>query len=172
MNAKLKIAEQSSELLNLGTILVGSLPATLMTADAPERYTVEAVFTRRVDREEAAAIQSATTHDHLAANGYPTVELRVSDRRLEIAGTSLQELRDGLASVIARRLVEISAALRDEREVAAHRFQDEADREAERAAAIAVLAASVRFEADQSRSASDDDARIDDWVEEGGALRG
>ncbi len=171
MNAQLKIAGENPELLGLGSVLVGSLPATLMTDDAPDRYTVEAVFTRKTDRDEVAAIQGGETRAHLSANGYPTVELHVADRRLEIANTNLEELRDGLAAVIAERLAQISAALIAEREIAAHRFQDASDREHERTASVAALAESVTFTRRPADAASDDTARLDDWVEEGGALR-
>lgn len=171
MNAQLKIAGQSPELLGLETVLVGSLPATLMTDDAPDRYTVEAVFTRKTDRDEVTAIQGSDTRAHLSAKGFPTVELHASDRRLEIANTNLEELRDGLAAVIAERLAEISTALQTERGIAADRFQAASDREQERAASVAALAESVTFARRAAPAASDDDARIDEWVEEGGAVR-
>jgi hypothetical protein len=171
MNTQLKIAGQSPEMLGLETVLVGSLPATLLTDDAPDRYTVEAVFTRKTDRDEVAAIQGSEMRAHLSANGYPTVELRVADRRLEIANTNLEELRDGLAAVIAERLAEISADLLADREIAAHRFQDASDREQVRAASVAALAESVIFARRAAPVIGDDDARIEDWVEEGGASR-
>ncbi|GAB3596581.1 hypothetical protein [Microbacterium tumbae] len=171
MSAQLKIAGQSPDLLGLENILVGSLPATLGTDEAPDRYTVEAVFTRKTDRDEVNAIQGGEMRAHLSANGYPTIELHVADRRLEIANTNLEELRDGLAAVLADRLAEISAALMLEREIAAHLFQDASDREQARAASVAALAASVSFTRRDASAASDDDARIEDWVEEGGAVR-
>lgn len=171
MNAQLKIAGQSPELLGLESILIGSLPAALMTDEAPDRYTVEAVFTRKTDRDEVAAIQGSETRAHLSANGFPTVELHVADRRLEIANTNLEELRDGLAAVIAERLAEISASLVAAREIAALRFQDATDREQARAASVAALAESVVFARRPIATVLDDDARIEDWVEEGGAFR-
>lgn len=131
--------------LGLGSVLVGSLPTTLMTDDSPARYTVEAVFTRQADRDEVAAIHGSTTRDHLTASGYPTVELRVSDRRLEISNTNLEELRDGLAIVIAEHLAAISLSLRAERELAALRFSEATGVEQQRAAAVAQLAESVSF---------------------------
>ena len=70
--------------LGLGSVLVGSLPAALLTDHAPERYTVEAVFTRRPERDEVTEILGIETRDRLARAGYPTVEVTVSDRRLEI----------------------------------------------------------------------------------------
>lgn len=171
MNTQLKIAGQSPEMLGLENVLIGSLPATLLTADAPDRYTVEAVFTRKTDRDEVAAIQGSEMRAHLSANGYPTVELRVADRRLEIANTNLEELRDGLAAVIAERLATIAADLQADREIAAHRYQDASDREQVRAASVAALAESVVFTRRAVPVAVDDDARIDEWVEEGGASR-
>lgn len=145
MSAQGKNEGQSPELLGLSAVLVGSLPATLMTDDAPDRYTVEAVFTRKADRAEITAIQGHETRTRLSAHGFPTVELRVTDRRLEVANTNLEELRDGLATVIADLLAEISVALITEREIAAHRFHDGSDREQARAAAVASLAESVVF---------------------------
>ncbi|MEV4668049.1 hypothetical protein [Microbacterium sp. LWO12-1.2] len=171
MNTQLKIAGQSPETLGLENVLIGSLPATLLTDDAPDRYTVEAVFTRKTDRDEVAAIQGSEMRAHLSANGYPTVELRVADRRLEIANTNLEELRDGLAAVIAERFATIAADLQADREIAAHRYQDASDREQVRAASVAALAESVVFTRRAVPVAVDDDARIDEWVEEGGATR-
>ncbi|KQR91020.1 MAG: hypothetical protein J0I33_13955 [Microbacterium ginsengisoli] len=131
--------------LGLRSVLVGSLPAALMTEDAPDRYTVEAVFSRRPEREEVAQILGSETRDVLASSGYPTVEVTVSDRRLEIANTNLEELRDGLARVLADRLSEISTVVRATREAAAARFEDAAASEHVRASAVTALAASVTF---------------------------
>lgn len=159
MNTQSKIAGQGPGLLGLDSILVGSLPATLMTDDAPDRYTVEAVFTRKADRDEVAAIQGSQTRDYLSDRGFSTVELHVSDRRLEIGNTNLEELRDALAAVIADRLAEISTTLRADRETARNRVQDASDREQERAALVAALAGSVTF-ARHPTAASDDAAEL------------
>ena len=91
MNAQLKIVGQNPELLGLESVLVGSLPATLMTEDAPDHYTVEAVFTRKTDRDEVAAIQGSATRAHLAANGYPT-EPNVDHDALLKRGRAAQKL--------------------------------------------------------------------------------
>jgi len=171
MNAQLKIAGHGPELLGLESILIGSLPAALMTDEAPDRYTVEAVFARKTDRDEVAAIQGSETRAHLSANGFPTVELHVADRRLEIANTNLEELRDGLAAVIADRLADISAGLQAERDLAAIRFQDASEREQHRAASVVALAESVSFDRRPVTAAFDDESRIEDWAEEGGAVR-
>ena len=135
--------------LGLGSVLVGSLPAALMTDDAPDRYTVEAVFTRRPERDEIEQILGSETRVRLASAGYPTVEVTISDRRLEIANTNLEELRDGLGSVLAARLAEISAGVRARQDAAAVRFQDAAVVEQARAASVAALAGSVTFRASE-----------------------
>jgi hypothetical protein len=162
-------------LLGLGSVLIGSLPTALLTDDAPERYTVEAVFTRKPDREEIDAILANETRDYLSQCGYSTVELTVSDRRLEIANTNLEELRDGLASVIARRLAQISIDVQARRVIAAARIQEVTVRERQRAAAVVALAGSVRFtgnpHADDAARARNDYAQVTDWVGEGGPSR-
>jgi hypothetical protein len=145
MDTQTRTSGGDAATLGLGSVLVGSLPAALMTEDAPDRYTVEAVFSRRPEREEVTAILGDETRDCLTKSGYPTVEVTVSDRRLEIANTNLEELRDGLASVLADRLAEISAVVRTTREKAAARFAEAAAGENERATAVTALAASVAF---------------------------
>ena len=165
--------------LGLGSVLVGSLPAALLTDHAPERYTVEAVFTRRPERDEMTEILGSETRDRLARAGYPTVEVTVSDRRLEIANTNLEELRDGLAEVLADRLAEITAGVRARQDAAAVKFHDAAESEQARAAAVAALAESIAFhvsasaessgaEHDQAAGAAKDRERIDSWRTEGG----
>ncbi len=47
------------EPIGLGSVLVDSLPATLLTEKAPAKYTVAAVFTRRPEREEWTRSSSA-----------------------------------------------------------------------------------------------------------------
>ncbi len=157
--------------LGLGTVLVGSLPAKLMTDEAPDRYTVEAVFNRQADRDEVTAIHDGATRDYLSTKGYPTVELHVSDRRLEIHNTNLEELRDGLAQVIAEHLSEMTATIRAEREVASARFNDASEREQTRAAAVAALAESVSFSASTPSADGDSSARAEQRISEGGAAR-
>ena len=160
--------------LGLGSVLVGSLPAALLTDHAPERYTVEAVFTTE--------ILGIETRDRLARAGYPTVEVTVSDRRLEISNTNLEELRDGLAAVLADRLAEISAGVRARQDAAAMKFHDAAETEQARAAAVAALAESITFQAsasakapgsagDQTAGAATDQEQIDSWGTEGGHSR-
>ncbi|MCW3492105.1 hypothetical protein [Microbacterium sp. SSM24] len=131
--------------LGLGSVLVGSLPATLLTDGAPDRYTVEAVFTRRPDPDEIKDILGSDTRQFLTRAGYSTVEVTISDRRLEIANTNLEELRDGLAGLLSERLAAISADVHARRQAAAAQFEIAAEHEQERAAAVAALAESVVF---------------------------
>jgi len=46
--------------LRVGAILADALPSELLTADAPDRYTVLAVFNRRPSRAEIDEIQDNT----------------------------------------------------------------------------------------------------------------
>ncbi len=179
METQTRTSGTAAATLGLGSVLVGSLPAALMTDHAPDRYTVEAVFTRRPERDEVTEILGEDTRTFLARAGYPTVELTVSDRRLEIANTNLEELRDGLARVVADRLAEISAGVHAKEDAAADRFRDAAASEQVRAAAVAALAESVSFRAserttehgegaEQTARADADLAQINDWTGEGG----
>lgn len=177
METQTRTSGADAATLGLGSVLVGSLPVALMIADAPDRYTVEAVFTRRPDRDEVTQILSGDTREFLGAAGYPTVELTVSDRRLEISNTNLEELRDGLAARLADRLSEISATVRARRDAATHRFEDAAANEQLRAAAVTALAESVTFHAsttdagpaaDRARPFHADHAQIDERTHEGG----
>jgi hypothetical protein len=146
METQTRTSGASAATLGLGSVLVASLPAALMTDDAPDRYTVEAVFTRRPERDEVTEVLGSGTREYLGRAGYPTVELTVTDRRLEIANTNLEELRDGLAARLADRLAEISTEARAKQDAAAVRFQDAAASEHVRAAAVAALAHSVTFQ--------------------------
>ncbi|MGN6273029.1 MAG: hypothetical protein ACTHMQ_08040 [Protaetiibacter sp.] len=162
-------------LLGLGSVLVGSLPTALLTSDAPERYSVEAVFTRKPEREEIDAILSNDTRAYLSQCGYSTVELSVSDRRLVIANTNLEELRDGLAGVLGQRLSQISIDVQARRVVAAARIQKVTELERQRAASVVALAGSVSFApstpADDATGESDR-SQLSDWIGEGGSSRG
>ena len=150
--------------LEVGAILTDALPSTLLTPEAPERYTVSAVFTRRPSRAEIDAIHGNDTRAALTAAGYPTVELRVSDRRLEIANTNLEELNYGLAAAIAERLHDISL----DTEAAHERFEAEllekSQRETDRAALVALAAAAVTFA--RVDATAESEAR---WEGEGGS---
>lgn len=179
METKTRTSGADVAALGLGSVLAGSLPAALLTDHAPERYTVEAVFTRRPERDEVTEILGPETRDRFERSGYPTVEVTVSDRRLEIANTNLDELRDGLAVVLADRLAEISAAVRARQDAAAVRFHDAAESEQARAAAVAALAESIAFQVstsagvpgsvrDQAADTAADQGQIGNWRAEGG----
>ncbi|MBN9630960.1 MAG: hypothetical protein J0I18_10165 [Actinobacteria bacterium] len=131
--------------LRVGAILAEALPVELLTAEAPDRYTVLAVFNRRPSRAEIDEIQGNTTRMSLTEAGHPTVELRVSDRRLEISNTNLEELAGGLATVIAQRLHVISVASAAVRKREESEMRKKTHRETDRAALIALAAAAVTF---------------------------
>lgn len=108
--------------LRLTSILTSGLPALLGTGQAPTRYTVPVVFSRQVSVPEKTAIEGPETVRRLAARGYPQVTLQVSDRRLLVGHTSLEELEEGLAHELTLLLADIGRAVsreRDERAAAA-----------------------------------------------------
>ncbi|MEV8023775.1 hypothetical protein [Microbacterium sp. NPDC080220] len=157
----------TADVLGLRSVLVGSLPAGLMTPAAPERYTVEAVFDRRPEKAELDEIVGDDTARLLAGAGYGSVTLTVADRRLEIHGTTLEQLHDGLAAFLADRLADISTDLRARQAEVETQTMDLAARENDRAAAVATLAATVSFE----RSARLDDDLVAD-THDSAAVRG
>ena len=181
MNEKVNIEEARSSPLGLKSVLVGSLPGTLLTDEQPILYAVEAVFTRRPEQVEVDAIQSEGAHRFLRERGYEAVALEVSDRRLRILNTSLEQLRDGLASTLAEYLVLTGAAARTERQAAEALNLVVAEREHERAEAVAALAESVEFtvptgllaEAAASSDSGEggDVVHLADWADDG-ASRG
>ncbi len=138
-------AERRDAALTVLGILDTALPAELGTDRAPERYTVAAVFSRRVSSEEQKAIEAPERQEELAEAGFPGVTLAVSDRRLLIGNTNLAMLENGLAARIGAMLRATHERLAQE----ATRRADEAERwrvaEAERAAAVKVEADRVRF---------------------------
>ncbi|WDH78075.1 hypothetical protein PTQ19_11135 [Microbacterium esteraromaticum] len=150
--------------LGVQQVLVGSLPASLMTSAAPARYTVEAVFTRKLERDEVAAIESEDTRRFLEEQGFPGVALHVSDRRLEIRNTNLEELNSGLSRVIANYLAEVAVLSSGLRATAAAEAKTLARRELKRAAAVAALAGTVVFEPGPVQARP-----IQVWDNEGGA---
>ncbi|GAB3388474.1 hypothetical protein GCM10027568_09520 [Humibacter soli] len=152
-------------LLGLRSVLISSLPAALLTDSGPERYTVEAVFTRRPDHDEIAEILGNNTRTFLTENDHSTIELKISDRRLEIANTNLEELRDGLAGQLATLLADISIRVKSQRVIAAGRSQLAAELEQERATAVVRLAESVVFSVP---SAGTPPVEVDDGVSSSG----
>lgn len=131
--------------LGLTSILSGSLPPSLGTLDAPESYQVDAVFNRRPQSEEVSAIHSPDSLKALSAAGYPSVTLHVSDRRLEIKNTNLDQLEDGLATFLADHLASITENLQVERLAQQARLASAAEAEGSRAEAIGTKAARIAF---------------------------
>lgn len=130
--------------LGLSRVLATTLPDALGTPEAPDRYSVTAMLTRRPSHFEIAAIHSCETSDRLDRAGYPTVELSVSDRRLQIANTSLEELRDGLSTVLADLIRDISLDGRENAAVAEIQ-EDRSQEELDRVSAVLEIAESVHF---------------------------
>ncbi len=135
-----------SDLLGLTTVLAGSLPRTLGTPETPDTYQVDAVFSRRPLPEEVVAIHSAATQQALATAGYPSVTVRVSDRRLEIRNTTLEQLETGLATVLADQFALITSHIREEQATARKLVEDAAGAEGTRIDAVAARAGRIRFQ--------------------------
>ncbi len=147
MSTQTQMNHGGAALLGLGSVLIGSLPATLLTDGAPDRYMVEVDFTRRPAADEVTQILDRDMHQFLVQVGYPAVTVTVSDRRLEIANTSLEELRDGLAGLLSERLAAISHSMLARRGADAAKFEASVAHEHDRSAAVVALAQSVVFEA-------------------------
>ncbi|MEX8057052.1 hypothetical protein [Microbacterium sp. 16-032] len=131
--------------LGLTSVLSGSLPPSLGTLTAPDLYQVDAVFDRRPQSEEVAALHSLETLNALSAAGYPSVTLHVSDRRLEIKNTNLDQLKRGLATFLADHLAAITEEIQKARASAQSRLASAAEAEGSRAAAIATKAEQITF---------------------------
>ena len=131
--------------LSLREVLVSGLPASLGSASPPEHYMVPAVFSRAPSPREIALIESSPAGVRLASAGYPDVSLKVSDRRLEIRGTNLEELRNGLAVAVAR-VVANATTLEDEEDATRLAAAEAgAAEELERARGVAAEAARISF---------------------------
>lgn len=167
MSTHTQSGRDTADVLGLRSVLVGSLPTGLMTAAAPETYTIEAVFDRRPEKAELDAIVGEETTRLLTEAGYGSVTLTVADRRLEIHDTTLEQLHDGLAAFLADRLADISMDLRARQAAVEAQTLDLAALENDRAAAVATLAATVSFE----RSARPDDDLVAD-THDSAATRG
>lgn len=127
-------------------ILASELPASLGTAEAPDRYVVTAVFSRRPDPLELQMLAAASVTEQLAADGYPGIMLTAADRRLLIGNTNLHELESGLAQRIGEILADIGtqvATLRASHDLERVRL---AEQESDRAAAIVKLANRISFD--------------------------
>lgn len=175
MNAPHETEEQDSEPLVLTTVLFSSLPTNLFTDDSPTKYTVDAVFSRRAEASEITAIESDESLQSLSRSGFGEVALEIQDRRLRIDNTNLEQLRDGLATVIARLLADIWTVGEAARAKAASVAEAEASREFERAQSVLELAREVSFDANRISLHTSEKNRDDEvtaqglaWDNEGG----
>lgn len=126
-------------------ILVDQLPASLGTVEAPERYTVTAIFTRRPLAQELDLLKDPAVDDQLAAAGYAHVGLSTSDRRLLITNTNLHELKQGLARTIGLILEDIGKRVSTTRSAQARDAAEVASRAAERASHVVDEASQIDF---------------------------
>jgi len=131
--------------LRLTGVLAHALPVQLGTPDAPERYMVPAVFDRAPLPREVDLIEGSTAREELVRAGYDRVRLRVSDRRLEIADTSLEELKSGLAALIASILHDASVLVGERDDARRADLKAFAEREASRSDAVVQAASEVFF---------------------------
>lgn len=94
--------------LALTSVVASGLPTSLGTDAAERFYDVPAVFNRRPNPQEIAALEGSASHHSLERVGYRDVTLAVHDRRLIIGNTNLGQLERGLATAIANLVHEIS----------------------------------------------------------------
>ncbi|WIE75962.1 hypothetical protein [Curtobacterium sp. MCSS17_007] len=135
--------------LALTSVVASGLPTALGTQHAEHFYDVPAVFNRRPDPHEVAALEASTSHRALERSGYPEVTLTVHDRRLVIGHTNLDQLERGLATALANLVHQISSdAL-----LKAQRSRDDAqlaqDAQLARARDVTRAAERIRFVPDE-----------------------
>jgi len=126
-------------------ILVDQLPASLGTVNAPERYVVTAMFTRRPLRQELDLLTAPAVEERLAVAGYTHTALSTSDRRLVIANTNLRELKHGLAHLIGQILDDIGTQVATTRSAQARDAAEVASRAAARSNQVIDEAAQINF---------------------------
>jgi hypothetical protein len=134
----------------LDHVIDTELPDSLGTVDAPAKYVVTAVFSRRPDPIELELLASPEVGEQLALAGYPGVTLTATDRRLSIGNTDLHELEGGLArtiGVILARIGERVALSRFTREAGR---EDVSERELNRAASVWSVAKRISFDPHES----------------------
>jgi len=134
-----------TEPLALTGVLATALPPELGTAQAPARYTVPAVFTRRPEIREIYLLRGDDVRQRLSDAGYPAVELRVEDRRLLITNTNLEELKSGLAGLIGVILSQISAEVLQEWTTRTEGLASRAHEEELRLSEVKSAAAEITF---------------------------
>lgn len=126
-------------------ILIDRLPSSLGTIEAPEHYTVMAVFTRRPLPQEIDLLKEPSVEERLVTAGYPRVSLSAADRRLIITDTNLRELKQGLAGTIGHILDEIGRRVATTRSAQAKNAAELATRAAERASHVIEQASGIDF---------------------------
>jgi hypothetical protein len=136
--------------LHLRSVLESGLPAQLGTVDEPATYTVPVVFSRQVTASERARIEDPETARRLSiqTGARPkgaSLKLVVSDRRLLVENTTLDELRDGLAGALSTMLEEMGHDLRSESADRAAVAQARAVEEARRAAVVHAAVETIHF---------------------------
>jgi hypothetical protein len=134
----------------LDHVLDTELPDSLGTVDAPDRYVVTAIFTRRPDPLELELLAAPEVREQLAAAGYPDVTLTAADRRLLIAETNLHELEAGLARTIGVILAAIGDRVAQRRAVREEEQEELSQREATRAASVVMAARRISFSPNSS----------------------
>lgn len=142
---------ESTNHLHLTSVLTGDLPTTIGTDAAPEAYSVPVVLSRRATTEEKKALESPESRATLAQQGWPDARLTVSDRRLVVEHTSLEQLADGLARELDGLLSALGDRIGDARAVREDEARVAQESERERQQRVQALADAVTFGADASR---------------------
>lgn len=133
------------EPLTISHILTSALPTELGTESSPERYTVQCVLSRRVESAELTMLQGPEVSDRLLADGYGSPSLTVSDRRLLVHETNLDELGSGLAASLAAALRYVTATVVAVRERKAESMAELQSREKARAEGVRATASAIDF---------------------------
>ncbi|MCH6472424.1 hypothetical protein [Sinomonas terrae] len=131
--------------LRVTGVVLSALPSDTLTPEGPQRYTVTASLSRRPDPLEVESIHSDATRRHLEQAGFGQAGLRLADRRLLISGTSLQELRNGLAAVVGTIVRTATLAALAQKELARQSRADLDEAERERILRVAEAAAAIDF---------------------------
>ncbi|ROP72577.1 hypothetical protein [Curtobacterium sp. PhB115] len=139
-------SEAATTPLALTSVVASGLPSELGTPSAAKYYEVPAVFNRRPDAVEMAALRGADGHAQLVTAGYPDVTLEIQDRRLVIGHTNLPQLERGLATVVATIVDTVSRAALLDRERVRDAARADFDDRAARAREVTRAAERIRFE--------------------------
>lgn len=140
--------DTAGDVLRLVSVLEPGLPVELGTPTQPASYTVPLVFSRRVSAHERQHIEDPRTAARIAeeCGAGPGLRLVVSDRRLLVEGTTLEQLRDGLARALNDMLQELGRELRRVGDERAAAVELHAQDERRRAAAVHAAVSAIRFE--------------------------